>query len=158
RELKVAVYYSGISSERAKAVADAVTQNLSRAGVKNVSYELKEGAPSVPTVLRYELLPTPHSHLLELRLDREGHPTIRAEEAGHNWDVLGGHSAVATSGVGARAKGDSGAFTTGLANVATHELAHDALGHSNSEDFMKEGGATSDDWLFSRHLGFTTNQ
>jgi RHS repeat-associated protein len=156
RELKLAVHYVGVPRDTAIAVVNTLVKNLTGAGVKNVSFELKKGPPNLLTLLSYELLPTPHSHLLEIRADRSGRPKIRSQEAGHNWD-FGGHSAVATSAVRARAR-SSEDLVTGVSNVATHEVAHDALEHSSSHDFMKGEGASSDRWLFDRTLGFSERQ
>ena len=156
RELAIAIYYSGMTRQTAQAVATMVTQNLTDAGVKNVTFELTEGAPSVLTRVLYGYLPTPDSHLLELRADREGSPRIRDKDAGHNWP---GRAAVATSVVGERTD-DPDKFITGVANLATHEVAHEAMPIyiSVAHDFMKEGGAERDSWLFDRNLAFTAAQ
>ena len=156
RELKLAIYHGTLPAKTAQGTAEQIAANLTRAGVKNVTFELKAGSPGMLEVLRYGLLPTPHSHLLDLRDDRKGSPSIRSQEAGHNWD-LGGHSAVATSVVKARTTAEE-QLITGISNLATHEVAHDALGHTDTHDFMKAGGAASDNWLFDTKLAFTPSQ
>jgi RHS repeat-associated protein len=156
RELAIAIYYSGLTRQTAQAVATMVTQNFTEAGVKNVTFELTEGSPSLLTTILY-VLPT-DSHLLTLRADYEGRPSVPDTKAGDNW---GGRSAVVASWVRQRTD-DPDQFILGLANLATHEVAHDALPglqfHTLTHDFMKDGGAREDRWLFDPNLGFTADQ
>lgn len=149
RELKLAIYNSSsLPRSDAARVADRIVANISGYGVKNVTYELHQGSPSGLKAAMYELSPTPHSHLLEIRPSREGSPTIRSGEGGHNWDA-GGHSAVDASVVLDKASRPT-EVEVGLSNVATHEILHDRLGHSSDPaNIMNGGGAADPNWLFT---------
>ncbi|MCZ2074053.1 MAG: RHS repeat-associated core domain-containing protein [Bryobacterales bacterium] len=158
KELKLAIYNSsGLARNVATRVADRVAGMYRAAGVKNVTYTLHEGRPSAATAMMYGLGPTPHSHLLEIRPSRAGSPAIRSGEGGHNWD-FGGHSAVDASVVTNKSKSLT-QLEVGLANVATHEIGHDRLGHVDSPtNIMNSTGAADPNWLFNPNLMFTPPQ
>ncbi|MBI4905289.1 MAG: RHS repeat-associated core domain-containing protein [Acidobacteria bacterium] len=155
RELKFAIYNSGLPTNVATRAADTMAMKFRQAGVKNVTYELRSGSPSFLETARYQLLPTPHSHMFEMRPSRAGEPAIRAGEGGHNW---GGQSAVDTSVVTTKTK-DEGQIATGVANMGTHEVAHDVLGHVDSPtNIMNSTGAADPNWLANPNLTFTPAQ
>ena len=146
--------YNGASlDERLMArVARGIASKYEQAGVKNVSYEVRPGTPNVATEVRYELFPTPHSHMLEIRKDKEGSPTIPADKGGQNWE-FGGHSAVDTSAVRQRDPKSDYDLSTALTNVGTHESAHDVLQHQGGpNDMMNEAGEGDSKWLFDPDL------
>jgi hypothetical protein len=155
RELKLAIYNSGLPANVGMRVADMIAMKYRQAGVKNVTYELRTGSPSLWETFRYQILPTPHSHLFEMRSNRVGDPTIRPGEAGHDW---GGQSAVDTSVVTSKTK-DEEQIVTGVANIGAHEIAHDVLGHvDRPTDIMNPTGAADPSWLANPNLTFTPEQ
>jgi RHS repeat-associated protein len=158
KELKLAIYNSSpLTRSEVARVADRIVGILHQtAGLKNVTYELHQGQPSGLTSAAYELLPTPHSHLLEIRQNREGGPAIPAGEGGHNWE-MGGHSAVDASVIEGKAK-DSTQLEVGLANVGTHELLHDRLGHVDSSTNVMNPSEEDPNWLFNPNLQLTPAQ
>src|SRR5690348_4941772 len=93
-ELKLAIYSGKLPPNVAKASADYMVSKLQTAGVKNVSYEMKSGSPRGWEVFKYQMLPTQHSELVEMRPSKSGQPAFPPLEGGHNW---GGPTAVDTS-------------------------------------------------------------
>jgi RHS repeat-associated protein len=155
RELKLAIYNSGVPTSAATRAADTIAAKFRQAGVKNVTYDLTSGSPSFWQTFRYQILPTPNSHLFEMRAGRAGDPAIRAGEGGHNW---GGQSAVDTSVVTSKTR-DEGQVATGVANMGTHEVAHDVLGHVDSPtNIMHSSGAADPNWLANPNLVSTPEQ
>lgn len=159
KELHIVIYNSStIDKQLVSRVALGIVSKYQKAGVKNVSYEIKNGKPGLLQTMKAELLPTPHSHLLEIRKDKDGNPTIRNGEGGHNWD-LGGHSAVDASQVTNKGPKSDSDLVTGLTNVGTHEAAHDLLGHQGgSQDIMNSSGEGEPSWLFNPNLQFSSGE
>ena len=63
QELHLVIYNSsGIDKQLMTRVAIGIASKYKAAGVKNVSYEIRQGKPSDLTQAAAELLPTPHSH------------------------------------------------------------------------------------------------
>ncbi len=159
QELKLAIYNSSSLPRSAAArVADRIANILRGAGLKNVTYEVHQGRPGAATVGIYELTPTPHSHLLEIRPSRAGSPEIRTTEGGHNWD-FGGHSAIDVSAVSGKVSTPT-ELETGLSNMGTHEILHDRLGHVDDDpsNIMNGNGAESSNWLKNPNLTITPGQ
>ena len=159
RELHLVIYNSsGLSEQTATRVAIGIAAKYEKAGVKNVSFEVKKGTPGALTEARYEMLPTPHSHLLEIRPTGQGSPNIPQGEGGHNWD-LGGHSALDVSAVNAKGPKSDDDLVTGLINVGSHESGHDVLGHQGgSNDIMNGEGEADPNWLFNPNLQFSPDE
>jgi RHS repeat-associated protein len=153
RELKLAIYYQGISSSVANSAAQGMVTKFQHAGVKNVSYELHAGSPGALTTLGYSVLPTPHSHLLEFRNGRETSTWVgQSIQPGNGGQNFGGNSAVDVTSVQRKTKSDT-ALSQGLANEGAHEVAHDTvdpmyhLTHPDSTDLMQKDGAADPNWL-----------
>jgi RHS repeat-associated protein len=159
QELHLVIYNSsGIDKQLMTRVAIGIASKYQAAGVKNVSYEIRQGKPGVLTQAAAELLPTPHSHLLEIRKDKEGSPTIPNGEGGHNWD-FGGHSAVDASAVSEKGPKSDTDLVNGLVNVGTHESGHDVLGHQGGDnDIMNGSGEADPNWLFNPNLQFSPGE
>jgi RHS repeat-associated protein len=156
QELHLVIYNSSsIDKQLITRVAIGIASKYQAAGVKNVSYKIRAGKPGALTQAAAELLPTPHSHLLEIRKDNEGSPSIPNGEGGHNWD-FGGHSAVDASVVQGKAPKTDDDLVTGLVNVGTHESGHDVLGHQGgANDVMNPEGEAENSWLFDPNLQFS---
>lgn len=97
--------------------------------------------------------------LVELREGREGSPPLRAGEVGHNFALSGDHVAVDVQPIRLRARERSPVnweqdFVIGVSNVMTHEIGHRFMWHTSTHDFMTEGGAESDSWLFDPSLSW----
>lgn len=156
RELKLVIYNSSSLSEQSAArVGERIATKFREAGVKNVTVDLREGRPGFLQVVRFQSLPIPHSHLLELRNARTGNPALRKGDVGRNWR---GHSAV---------DGSHPVFDlpqlekeVALANVSTHEVAHDVfIFHEKGRWNIMRGGAARDkEWLLNPDLNFTAKQ
>ena len=159
QELHLVIYNSsGIDKQLMTRVAIGIASKYKAAGVKNVSYEIRQGKPSDLTQAAAELLPTPHSHLLEIRKDKEGSPTIPNGEGGHNWD-FGGHSAVDASAVSDKGPKSDTDLVNGLVNVGSHESGHDVLGHQGGDnDIMNGSGEADPNWLFNPNLQFSPGE
>jgi hypothetical protein len=130
--------------------------------VLNVSYELHAGSPSGMTLLKYNVLPTPHSHLLEFRNGTETPNLIvgqsmQPKNAGQNF---GGNSAVNVQWVKSKT-GNEQELAQGLGNEGAIEVAYDAvdpmyhLSHPNSTDLMRPHGAAYPEWLKDPTLPFS---
>ena len=159
QELRLVIYNSSsLSKQLVTRVAIGIAAKYQKAGVKNVSYEIREGKPGALKQAAAELLPTPHSHLLEIRKDKEGSPTIPNGEGGHNWD-FGGHSAVDASAVNEKGPKSDNDLVNGLVNVGSHESGHDVLGHQGGDnDIMNGAGEADSSWLFNPNLQFSPGE
>jgi RHS repeat-associated protein len=166
RELRLAVFNSSrYSRETIQRASNIVAGRFAAAGVQNVTVDLRQGVPTAGDHLRQSIVGaaafitgSQHSHMAEVRPAAEGqglaNSAIKAGEAGRNF---GGSSAVDASKVGAKTD-DPDKAALGLANLMTHEIAHDAfVAHSDSPDNAMYGSA-SDEWLFNPNVGFSPSQ
>jgi RHS repeat-associated protein len=161
RELKVAIYYQGVSESVARRTGSQLVNKFQNAGVKNVTYELHVGAPSSATIMKYGLLPTPHSTLVELRNGKDSTSvagsSIPTTEAGHNWT---GYAAVDVTSVHSKTTNDA-ELAQGLANTGAHEAAHDVLMHPDQpgpQEIMNGSGASDSKWLTDPNLTFSPSE
>src|ERR1700687_1328833 len=166
RELKLAIYYQGISESVAARVGRLASDKFSKAGVKNVSYELHAGHPSSLTILSYGVpgaIGFSNSSVLELRQgpDATGNllgSSIPPLNAGQNWH---GYSAVDVNWVSSKTSNDA-QLAQGLANEGAHEVAHDEItGHPdkpNSDELMNSEGASDSNWLTNPNLSFSPSE
>ena len=148
RELSLAIYSGTLPQNVATAAANIMVDKLRNAGVMNVTYTLYSGSPGGWEVFRWQVLPTPHSMLLELRPNKEGDPTIPSDESGHNW---AGQAAVDTSLVASQTN-DPAQEATGIANLGAHEIGHEVSVFHPEGDPIMDRAATQN--LFNPGLNF----
>jgi RHS repeat-associated protein len=149
RELKLTIYSGTLTSDVATASANYMATTLRNAGVKNVTYDVKPGSPSLLQVIGYQMGPTPHSVLVELRPDKTGEPAIRPLESGHNW---GGQAAVDTSLV-TKQTNDPSQQAIGIGNLGVHEVGHEVTPFHPEGDPIMDRSA-NDENLFNPGLNF----
>ena len=158
RELKLRIYHGSLPPAVAQRVASQIAVNVgARGGIKNLTYDLRPGAPDLLEIRTYEV-GLRDGILLDIRDTREGFPVIGSTEVGHTW---GEFSAVATSTVEKKARNED-ELVQGLANIATHELAHAVLGSiidtENDRSFLRGGGHGRPGWLFNPGLAYTPEE
>ncbi len=149
RELKLAIYTGNLQQNVATASANSMVRTLRNAGVKNVTYELKPGSPNGFQTFAAQMLPTPHSVLVELRPSKAGDPTIPRLEGGHNW---GGQAAVDTSLVISKTN-DPSKQAIAIGNLAVHEVGHEVTPFHPTNDPVMDRSAT-DTNMFNPSLDF----
>jgi RHS repeat-associated protein len=161
RELKLAIYNtSSLSQQVVTRVAERVAGEFREAGVKNVTFEITNGSPGAGATINQQLNPfTSHSEILELRKSDASTTwagsAIPPGEGGHNNN---GDAAVNTSVVTSKTA-DEDQTVIGVANISTHELSHEALGHKDTPDnIMNSEGAADPKWIFNPDLSFTPGQ
>jgi RHS repeat-associated protein len=160
KELKLAVYYQGVSPQVADRASRLMVGKLQGAGVKNVTYELHAGQPGAATILG-QIVPG-HTHVLEFRNGTDAPnwagQSIQPGYAGQNFGK--GNSAVDITSVQSRT-GNDAQFAQGLANEGAHEVSHDAISpfyhltHPDATDLENPTGAGDSNWLKNPNLNFS---
>jgi RHS repeat-associated protein len=152
-ELKVALRNSSrYSNEVMRHAAEHMAAKFQAAGVKVVTIEIESGRVGAGENLISGFTGTDY---LEVRGDRSGAgflgTDIPGQERGHNFNLLGGLEAVDTSGI-AKLTDDPEHAAVGIANLASHEIAHDVeVGHPDDRVMSPPNGANDPKWLFQEN-------
>jgi RHS repeat-associated protein len=156
-ELRIAIRDdSRFSIDVTRRAAERMAGTFRAAGVRVVSIEIQRGRVGLGENLTSGFT---GPHYLEVRKDRAGSgglfgtPNIQQGERGHNFNVLGGLSAIDTSVIGRQAQNAEQA-AIGIANLGGHEVAHDVTPFHVSGDAVMDAAADDPNWLFNPGLEF----
>jgi RHS repeat-associated protein len=161
REVRVVLHNSSnFSNQQLRQAARHIATVFQDAGVKVVRIQVRTGVVDGLTgALSTSLFGgTHHQDVRQNQVGQVGwttSPPIPSGNSGHNFNATGGLSAIDTSIVQRQAKTPAD-VSTGIANLAVHEIAHDVTGPKHPADpvMTPPNGASDPAWLFDPSVRF----